>query len=372
MNGLPGLNLRLWLTYLDKQQDIFTTFVCSSNMAGCDETKKMHPRIRVLDISHYRHKLLALFWNIFRESYDLLLVQGLYNVKLNILLFNLVRAQRKLVIIWNASSHQEIVEKPNKLSSWLHQRMLQRSDGILFTWKPTQDAFIQMFPDLAAKTTCFNWGFSEEYFDLDFAPQSELTDQLLTNVNSEAILLFFPRLLQSYHRHDVFIRSLPIVKKVLPPEIWDRIQVIILGGECSKQQADPLIDLIAHTNLPNIRFHWGNYIARDFMWKIYNRANILVNLSDEDAQPGGAIFEAAARNTHLVLSDTNAYKHFRELGFDCLLVSNDPVKVADELASLIIGLDTKNSVRSLEHNRKLISTLYGPSQWDVFYSGCFR
>lgn len=360
MNGLPGLNLRHWLTYLGKQKDVSTTYFCKSNKTICQTIKEDYPCIHVVDIRRLRHNPLALFWELVRESHDLLLIQGLYKVKLNLLLFVLVRARRKIVIIWNVAGHQKIALEPNKLESRIHKWMLLRSDGILFTWKPTQDGFIEMFPELADKTVTLNWGYSDEFFDLDFAPQSELTDRLLADVGPKEIFLFFPRSIYPYHRHDMFIQSLPFVKEMLSSQLWSRVRVLILGGECDRMDAEPLIELIAQTNLANIKFHWSDYISRDYMWCLYNRADILINLSDPDVQPGGAIFEAMARNTIVIASDTDDYRHLTTLGYEVNYVHNSPMKVAETLCKVIERIDSgaRKIPIDLQKNRVLVRNMF--------------
>lgn len=360
MDGPPGQNLDHWFDYLDKRSDIATTFVCSASDTMCKMVRANHPRLRIIKFRGVRRNpfgFAGFLGALSPRRYDLLILQGLYDWKLAFMLLLFVRAKRKYVQIWNASSHQQLAAERQNLSRCVYYWAFQKCDGILFTWESNRQDFIKFFPEFENKTRTFPWGLEGRYFDLSYHPEHPLVDKLLADIASDDILIFWPRSIQPKNRHDILLQSLLIVRERVPDELWARVRVILMGG-VRNRAAIAMGENITRMGLSTcVKFHCGELVEKKYLLKLYDRADIYINLADNDQLTYG-IIEAAARRTNLILSNIPPYKYLRELGLDVFLVENDPTSVADALCKMIIAIEDGNNPQALDENQAIVKRLF--------------
>jgi hypothetical protein len=362
MYGSSGPNLRHWLEYLEpRAQDIQTTLICS-RFEQNGEKRRDYPHLQIVELSRYRRNPIGLLWMLLSHSYDLFILQGIYQPKVSALLVFLLRARRKYVQMWNVSSHRRVAAEPGTLESRLLRWALRKSDGILFSWEPSRDDFVELFPSLAGKTAVFRWGINNKYFDLGYAPSHKLINGILDGVQPTDILILWPRAILPDHRQDLLVKALPIVQAQLSADLWRRVKIILIGRVAQSPFAKGLAESINELGMSNIRLYEVEPIEKDYLLRLYDKADIYIDFSNSNVQPSFGLFEAAARRTLLVLSDSEAHRHLLALGFEVTLVEGEPAAVAASLCRAIEDVDRDSNNMSIQRNLDLVRKLFNENE----------
>lgn len=363
MFGFSGSNIEPWLQFFKgRRNEIELTFVCREfEVHGI--RRSMYPWIRTVQLYPYGRypafiRRLFSWANILRlvlksRMYDLFILQGLYDPFLSLLLFKLVRSRRRFVQVWNISSHRRAHQEPLLRSSRQIMKILERSDGILFSWEPNRLDFVDRFPQFEYKTKSMVWGLPRRYLDLSHRPESERVMQLLEPLTDDDILIFWPRSIQRNNRHDVLLKALGILRTRTLPETWKRLKVILLGGTGSGELVCNVLNQAKELDMPGMQILTGTFIEKDYLMALYDRADIFVNLADAD-QISLGILEAAGRMTALLLSDIPSYRYLAEYGIKVYYTENKPESVAKALEELIKRLGSVVLNEEFQKNRNAV------------------
>lgn len=360
MYGFSGSNIEPWLQYFSKNTDRYeVTYLCRNfELHGMSRDRFAGVKVFQLNPNAAAPSIIRriVSWiRTFRillsvKRYDLFILQGLYDPQLSLRLMRSIRATRKVVQIWNISSHRRTELEPDLKSSRIIRSILSAADNILFSWEPNRLDFASRFPEFEKKTKSLVWGLPDQYFDLSYTPANEMVDDLLGDIADDDLLIFWPRSIQKNNRHDVLMESLFLLKARLNSQTWKRLKVILLGGSGGGLRVDKIREMAARLNMPGLRLVTDEYIEKKYLMRLYDRSDIFINLADSDQITLG-IIEALGRRTAVILSDIPSYRYLTNFGIEVQYMINEPGAVADCLEATIKKLKDGGLNSQLDRNR---------------------
>ncbi len=373
IHGPGGQNTRLWLDFFGRHPgEYHATLICPS----LDEDRAFSgglPGVEVLEYAPVLRwparvgPLPRIAYRLARRRarravrhggpFDLLIIQGLYGQAWNSCVFDISNAARRVVYLWNRSSHRKAAGGSDPQFSASVRSMLERADLILATWETTVTDFLEHYPEFAGKTACLPWGLGPETFAEGPAPLTHAAAALLEGIGPEDGLVFWPRSIQRNNRHDVLLGAASLLPRLIGPERASRVWFLLLGGSCMDEHVRSVLDLERRLGIRTLRLSRGRFLPREDLLPLYDRARVLVNLADDD-QMAACIIEGFARRCAVVLSDIEPYRLLERRGFKVFYCSNTPGDAARVIVEALDWSASPGAAETLEGNRDLAERLY--------------
>jgi glycosyltransferase involved in cell wall biosynthesis len=190
------------------------------------------------------------------------------------------------------------------------------------------------------------------YFGIDmdlFKPRSAIETQTMRlelRIPSDAKIILSARRLIPKMRHDIVLRAFAEI-------LGSNLNVVLVfrrfGLDVEKYE-DELRKLANELGVLD-RIFWLDEMDYGQIPLLYNLANVIVNVPEQDGLPV-TLFEASACMTPVITSDLPAYQEFLS-GGDYFCVSVGDVAELAKAIKLVL-VDNKNLIRQLEKNYQLV------------------
>lgn len=357
MFGFSGQNTNAWVEYFDAVRSydvhlITPTIHESSMRSSCVRyipLDRVFPFLPSRLRYHLQHLYLRCFLSLRR--YDAFILQGLYNWSLSVRAFRHVRAYRKVVVIWNDTSHRSIAGNLDRKICRQMRDVLYSADLILPTWKQTMDGLIGCFPEISRKVVCMPWGISSLFAGPNDPAQGSAA---CPSIPGDAILVMFARSLSRNVRHDLVLEAMDLVDSRGRKLVWYFALGNVTDSEWDRSVIGKLEDVSTrHSTLVEA----GGFVPISKLLGVYERADILLNIVDTD-QMSGSILEGFATGSIPVLSDIPAYRMLEDEGFRVMLTRNTPEDIAAVIGDAIARVGTDQAKQALDTNETLVWEKY--------------
>ncbi|PIE52204.1 hypothetical protein CSA37_07540 [Candidatus Fermentibacteria bacterium] len=363
----PAQNMRTWFDFLRRHSHKYhVTYICP-DFSRFGLRAEDYPAMRIVEYGKpgtgWKKKVPSriLMWfrflRIKRElnasgPFDLLMLHGLYKPEMCLKVLDICQAFKKVLFIWNTTNYL-CENSKNTADSGVLSSVFTMVDGIYFGQNPNMNRFVSVWPRYASKAQKHTWGLPSEFCDLSLSSATPLSEELLSRVEDEEILVFWARSINVRNRHDLLLETLKLASATWPEHIWARTRFILITGVGADARTMKILKAFEKAQFSNVHISHGEYFQKEWLMPFYDRADIWLNLSDTDQMTSG-FYEACARKARVIMSDIVEYQHLPSMGFRVDLVKNDAAVVSEVLRKRVEEALSGEPSRDMDVNREII------------------